>query len=35
MVVKFGKEYLRELFEEGRCLDKHNDISLRLSGSIC
>ena len=24
MVVKFGKEYLRELFEEGKCSDKHH-----------
>lgn len=24
MVVKFGKEYLRELFEEGKSSDKHH-----------
>lgn len=24
MVVKFGKEYLRELFEDGKCSDKHH-----------
>ena len=24
MIVKFGKEYLRELFEEGKCSDKHH-----------
>lgn len=24
MVVRFGKEYLRELFENGKCSDKHH-----------
>ena len=24
IVVKFGKEYLKELFEEGKCSDKHH-----------
>lgn len=24
MIVKFGEEYLRELFEEGKCSDKHH-----------
>jgi len=24
MVVKFGKEYLKELFEKGACSDKHH-----------
>jgi len=24
MVVKFGKDYLRELFEDGKCSDKHH-----------
>jgi len=24
MIVKFGKDYLRELFEDGKCTDKHH-----------
>ena len=24
MIVKFGKEYLRELYEDGKCSDKHH-----------
>lgn len=24
MIVKFGKDYLRDLFEKGKCSDKHH-----------